>query len=151
MSMWDSWNALSDTDTVHEDQQLRIELSLECVPFAGVSGADIQQALQARPEIKSVLDVSRNWLTLTNSFDARINPADGMQVGQIRAACYQALADVNAKKAIPCWSPQVGLIEALDKPSVFAPSPQTAISLASLAVIAIVVLVAILFVKNVVA
>ena len=157
--MGDVWTGLSDDVTLGMSDQVRIAVSFGCTPFSQVTAADIKNFLAQDKDVTAVLDVAEGWIdtvTLGLSFNCNylvtVNPANGTKAGDLRGAMYQAVNKANDLHIIKSDNILVGAIEkkgsALEGAisSVLSPpSASTTISLAAVAIIAVVGLV--LFLK----
>jgi hypothetical protein len=128
MSLLDNWIALSDTDRLSANDQVRIHCTFSCYPGAGVVSADIATAMQGQGSVTSVLDVSEDtkdviawlWLDFTSfGFTVTVNPVEGSQAGDIRNNMNNALAGINSQKTVPCSGFLVGQVEKLSGGGVF--------------------------------
>lgn len=153
-----SWISASDTQLMSADQQLRIHVAESCV--VNPSYDQISQAIAAAGgpaggnSIASVADVSGDTIAtlshlisvLNNFYIVTVNPVDGVPVGQLRADVTNALQVLSQSSGFGCGNYTVGLIEYDDGTGVLGgfklpTSSSVPLSLAFLAVIAVVVLV----------
>lgn len=148
-----TWTSLSDDVTLSQNDQIQIELDVDCSFFSPLSQSDVSAAVAAQPNVFSVLGVNNGcaWYDLSlmcSKILVVVNPQQGVSAGDIRNDANTAISSINSQKLVPCSGFSVGAISRSAPGSIFNPTTTQTISLVALAIIAVVVVFLVIQVKE---